>query len=134
MYKFLLYSNGFNTIIILVPHGSAQGGYVVSLGLRSCRKKCVSSARVLCLTPVGVFTNQVLDFLIPDINNKRATKGFDCIDARGRNSGLFFDMCGYFEDNPASSQVIDVMQHMAGAPCIHRFFGYRGYDQGQNYN
>lgn len=79
--------------------------------------------RTFSKTPSGFPTNLVFYCLIPDIL-KEINDGFDGIDAEGNEIKIFLVVCDFLGDNPASSPVMDVMKHSAGARCRHCTFRY----------
>lgn len=85
----------------------------------------MSSVRPLSLTPQEVSTNVVLEKLIPDITRK-TYQGYECSDLDGSVLQFFLEVCEFFEDYPAFSQVVDVLNHDTIAPCTHCKFHHRG--------
>ena len=90
-------------------------------GVSMRSRRCQSTIRILSLTPSGVSTNVVLDYLIEDIVQGCLT-GFECIDAFGQTVRCFFDIVGFVADYPASTAVVDTLGHTASAPCSHCSF------------
>ena len=87
--------------------------------IRSRRSQ--ASIRVLSLTPSGVSTNSVLNYILDDLVSC-STRGVECIDAFGDKVRVYIDVMGYLGDYPASSSVIDVGGHTSNAPCTHCSF------------
>ena len=79
-------------------------------------RRSQSTIRTISLTPAGVSSNCVLDFIIADLIDG-STNGFECIDAFGERVIVFFDIMGFIGDYPASSAVVDLKGHTATAPC-----------------
>ena len=85
-----------------------------SLNVNSRRSQ--ASIRTVSLTPVGVSTNAVCDFIIDDLVTC-SIDGVECIDALGEKLKLFFDKTRFLGDYPAASAVVDLKDHMSTAPC-----------------
>lgn len=66
------------------------------------------------LTPSGLFSRAVLDFLIPDFM-KEATEWFFVEDAKGSSIRTFLDTWGFWGTIPAASQVVDVTEKQCWA-------------------
>ena len=87
-----------------------------SFHVRSRRNQaCI---RTISLTPPGVSTNSVIDFIINDLVHG-SIEGFECTDAFGENVKVFFDVLGFIGDYPAATAVVDLKGHTALAPCGH---------------
>ena len=114
VYRFLLYSDGFT------PYsgrkGSMGGCYILPLGISPESRSRVGAIRRIGLTPPGISTNSVLEWIIPDIV-KGTTDGFPVTTADGTEAILFLDCIGFVGDYPAVSEVLDVLGHTANAPC-----------------
>lgn len=86
----------------------------LSTGLRS--RRCGTSIRTISLTATGFSTNEVLDFIIPDLL-KGATEGFKTYDAAGEKVLMFIKVIGFKGDYPEASKVLGVLIHSARTPC-----------------
>ena len=86
-------------------------------------QRCSSAVRTITLTPSGMSTNYVFDEIISDIVDG-SSKGFDMVDPFGDRVLVFLQMIGFVADYPASSAVLDVMNHNSRAPCTHCTFRY----------
>ena len=86
----------------------------------------------MSFTPTHVSTNEVLDFIIPDIING-IINGIETVDAEGRTVTIFLDVVGFIGDYPESAKVIDLMNHAARAPCTHCSFRHRKLENAANY-
>jgi len=113
-YRVLLYCDDFQ------PHASKQGSfggcYMLPLGLAPEDRAGYGAVRVLGLTPPGVSSNEVLRAAIPDIV-QCTTTGITDTDASGNEVTIFIDVVGYIGDYPAVTHTLDVLGHMARAPC-----------------
>ena len=118
MYRILLYADDFNARSPLFPRGSVGGVYMSPAGLPLRSHKSQSTVRILSLSPSNVSTNYVIDYLIEDLVNG-CINGLDCIDAFGSRVRCFFEIMGFVADYPASAAVVDVLGHIASAPCTH---------------
>ena len=116
VYRLLLYADDFNPRSTLFPKGSVGGLYMSPSSLNVKSRRSQSSVRTVSLTPAGVSTNSVLEFIIEDLV-VGSIDGFDCIDAFGEKVKVFFDIMGFLGDYPAASAVVDLNGHMATAPC-----------------
>ena len=82
MYQMLLYADDFTPRSYLFPRGSVGGVYMSPSSLHIRSRRGQSSIRTVSLTPPGVSTNYVFEFLIEDLFHV-STHGLDCIDAFG---------------------------------------------------
>ena len=87
-------------------------------GLHVRSRRSQYSIRTVSLTPAGVSTNLVIDFLVDDMV-KGSIDGFECIDAFGNKVKVFLDIMGFIGDYPAVSAVVDISGHNSTAPCTH---------------
>ena len=87
-------------------------------GLHIRSRRSQGCIRTISLTPSGVSSNSVLEFLIEDLVSG-STVGFDCIDACGTEVRVYFDITGFIGDYPSSSAAVDVSGHTSIAPCTH---------------
>ena len=69
VYRLLLYADDFNPRSRYYPRGSVGGVYMSPLGLHIRSRRSQTSIRTLSLTPTGVSTNFVLDYISPDSVN-----------------------------------------------------------------
>lgn len=83
-----------------------------------------SAVRTISLTPAGMSTNFIFDNIINDIV-VGSTTGFRVVDCLGEKATVFLQMVGFIADYPASSAVLDVMNHNSRAPCTHCTFQYK---------
>lgn len=122
-YRLILYADDFNPRSSLFPKGSVGGMYMSpsSFSVRSRRSQ--TTIRTISVTPAGVSTNSVIDFIIEDLVTG-CTDGFICVDAFGEQVTVFFDIMGFIGDYPASSAVVDLKGHNATAPCTHCGFTF----------
>lgn len=116
VYRLLLYADDFNPRSTLFPKGSVGGLYLSPSSLNLKSRRSQSSVRTVSLTPAGVSTNSVLEYIIEDLVTG-SIDGFDCVDAFGDEVKVFFDIMGFLGDYPAASGVVDLKGHMATAPC-----------------
>lgn len=120
-YRILLYADDFTPRSTLFPKGSVGGFYMSPSGFSLRSKKNQSTIRTISLTPKGISTNMVFDFIISDIVNG-CVKGIECVDAYGEQVIIFLEVTGFVADYPASTSAIDVRGHMASSPCTHCTF------------
>ena len=132
VYRVLLYCDDFNPRSALFSKGSVGGCYFLPLNFGIRRRRGIASIRTVSLTPPGISTNFILDYIIKDIV-KAATEGIPSIDAHGNTVYIFVDVVGFVGDYPESSKVIDVLSHSAGAPCTVCSFRYRNNDNDSKY-
>lgn len=118
VYRILLYADDFNPRSTLFPKGSVGGFYMSPSSLNVKSRRSQSTIRTVSLTPAGVSTNTVFDFIIPDLVNG-SLHGFFCVDAFGNRVKVFFDIMGFLGDYPAASAVVDLKGHNGLAPCSH---------------
>lgn len=83
-----------------------------------------SAIKTISFTPSGIFTNQVLDYLISD-KLEGTTDGLIHDDTEESSEPIFLDVSCILGDYPAGFQVIDVTKRSAQAPCILPPFGYQ---------
>ncbi|MEM1282988.1 MAG: hypothetical protein AAGG81_05485, partial [Chlamydiota bacterium] len=121
MYRLLLYADDFNPRSALFPRGSVGGVYMSPAGFSIRTRRSQKTIRTISLTPSGVSTNHVLDYIIEDLVSG-SLDGFDCFDPFGNKVRFFFDIIGFLADYPASSSVVDVLGHNGSAPCTHCTF------------
>ena len=112
MYRILLYADDFNARSALFPRGSVGGVYMTPAGFSVKSKRSQKTIRTLAVTPSGVSSNHILDFIIDDLVGG-SLDGFPCTDPSGNAARCFFDIIGFVADYPASSGVVDVLGHMA---------------------
>ncbi len=118
MYRLILYADDFTARSNLFPKGSVGGLYLSPSSFHIRSRRSQSSIRTVSLTPAGVSTNSVLNFLIEDLV-RGTLEGFDCVDAFGNRVKVFFDVLGFIGDYPAATAVVDLKGHTALAPCGH---------------
>lgn len=123
MYRVILYADDFNPRSTLFPKGSVGGLYMMPTGFNVRSRRSQAVIRTVSVTPAGVSTNSVLDFLIEDLVNG-CIEGIDCVDAFGEKVTVFLDIMGFIGDYPASSGVLDLKGHNATAPCTHCGFTF----------
>ncbi len=123
MYRLILYADDFNPRSTLFPKGSVGGLYMSPSSFHTRSRRSQSTIRTISLTPAGVSTNSVIDFLIDDLV-RGSIDGIDCVDAFGQIVRVFFDVMGFIGDYPASSAVVDLKGHNATAPCTHCGFTF----------
>ena len=87
-------------------------------------QRCASAVRTISLTPTGVSTNFILDHIIDDVV-RGSTEGFMMTDCFGDGVTVFLHLTGFVADYPASSGVLDVMNHNSRCPCTHCTFRYK---------
>ena len=124
IYRALLYNDDFNPRSALFPRGSVGGFYMIPLNLPLYRRRELSCTRTISLTPPKVSTNTVFDYIIDDLIDG-SVNGLRAIDPFGNVVRVFIDVVGFVADYPASSKVLDVMNHGARAPCTHCTFRRR---------
>lgn len=87
-------------------------------------QRCASAIRKISLTPAGITTNYVFDYIIDDI--VRGTKeGFEVVDYSGQRATVLLQMLGFVSDYPDSAEVSDVINHNARDPCTVCTFRYK---------
>ena len=124
IYRVLLYADDFNPRSALFPRGSVGGFYMIPLNLPMHKRRGLSATRTISLTPPGVSTNEVFDYIINDLVDA-AVNGISSTDPFGNRCRIFVDVVGFVADYPASSDILDVMKLGALAPCTHCTFRRR---------
>lgn len=123
IYRLILYADDFNPRSTLFPKGSVGGLYMSPTSFHVRSRRSQTAIRTVSLTPAGVSTNSVIDFLVNDLVHG-CIDGFDCIDAFGQKVKVFLDVMGFIGDYPASSSVVDLKGHNATAPCTQCGFTF----------
>ena len=67
VYRLLLYADDFNPRSQLFPRGSVGGVYMSPAGFNIRSRRMQASIRTISLTPPGVTTNFILDYIIEDL-------------------------------------------------------------------
>ena len=116
VYRILLYCDDFQRSSQHYPRGSAGGCYFLPLSLPPEKRRTISAVRVISLTPPGVSTNQVLQYIINDLV-RATTFGIDGHTPDGSPIKIFIDVVGFVGDYPAAAATIDVLGHVSSAPC-----------------
>ena len=132
MYRLILYADDFNPRSTLFPKGSVGGLYMNPCGFHVRSRRSQTTIRTLSLTPAGVSTNSVIEFLIEDLVHG-CIEGFDCVDALGQKVKVYLDIMGFIGDYPASSSVVDLKGHNATAPCTSCGFTFNKSDDSSTY-
>lgn len=84
-------------------------------------RRSQSTIRAVSLTPSGISTNLVFEYIIKDIVDG-SVSGIESIDAYGNDVLIFLEITGFVGDYPASSAAIDVKGHTSSTPCTHCTF------------
>ena len=124
IYRFFLYSDGFNKHKSMSDTRSICGCYLMPVGFDLNYRKSSASARVLTLSQGNQDINDVLAHLVDDIV-LGVTEGVEGIDPYGRQVRIFLDIISNVGDYPAASACGDLMGHTANAPCSVCAFGRR---------
>jgi len=114
IYRYLLYSDGFNTS--QQNAASTNGVYMVPLNFPLQCRKSPSSSRIIAAVPPGVSPFKIYETLHKDIIDGR-TKGFLVRNAVGEEIVLFMDLVGFFADTPALNGALDFGGHSATTNC-----------------
>lgn len=72
----------------------------------------------------GVLANQVLDYVIKDIAEV-TVEGLDCYHTSGSKANILLHIFELSEGYSAFLRVINVMEYMAVAPCMHCTFPHQ---------
>lgn len=120
-YRILIYADDFTPRSSLFPKGSVGGLYMSPSGFSVRLRKSQCTIRVISLTPTGVSTNVVFEYIINDIVTG-STSGIESVDAYGNEVIIFLDISGFIGDYPASSAAVDLKGHTASVPCTHCIF------------
>ena len=99
VYHMLLYSDDFVPRSLLFPTGSVGGFYMLPINMSRSRRRKSSSVRTISLTPTGISSRFVFDYIIPDIVNGM-TKGISSIDIYNNKCRIFLEVVGYVGDYP----------------------------------
>ena len=67
VYRLILYVDDFNPRSTLFPKGSVGGVYMSPSGLHVWSRRSQYSIRTVSLTPAGVSTSSIIDFLVDDL-------------------------------------------------------------------
>ncbi len=116
IYRFILYTDGFNQKKSLSDKRSVCGCYLMPAGQpHTCRASSIS-ARVVTLGAHGQDPNELLEYIVDDIL-EGVTSGFDSFDPYGKKVKVFLDPVAIIGDYPAVSSSTDVAGHTADAFC-----------------
>jgi hypothetical protein len=114
IYRVALYSDEFQ------PNSSTTssygGCYMLPMGLPPAQRSGSGAVRCIGLTPPQVSTNEVLQYIVPDLA-KCCTTGVQGLDPNGNPVTIFIDVLGFIGDYPAISHALDVLGHNSRAPC-----------------
>mgnify|MGYP003438799006 FL=1 len=114
IYRVLLYCDDFQ------PHSSTTssygGCYMLPMGIPPAQRAGYGAVRCIGLTPPQISTNEVLQFIVPDLV-KCCTTGVQGQDPIGNPVTIFIDVLGFIGDYPAVSHALDVLGHNSRAPC-----------------
>lgn len=91
---------------------------MLPLGLQFYRRRCFSFIRSVALEPTGISNIQILDAFIPDIITG-TINDFYCDDFQDQKAKALLDISKLLCNFSASSQILHIMKHKAGAPCTH---------------
>lgn len=116
VYRIILYCYDFQKSSALYPKGSAGGCYFLHIFLPPEDRRSKSSVRIISLTPPEVSTNGVLNYITSDLVNA-VMNGVDSTTLLGEYVEVFIDPVAFIGDYPASAETIDVIGHVARAPC-----------------
>ena len=116
VYRFILYSDGFNQHKSMKDTKSVCGCYIMPLGLSENFRKTSASARVITMSASKQDINSVLSNIVDDIV-RGATTGFEGTDPFGGRVKVFLDLLANVGDYPAASACSDLMGHTANTPC-----------------
>lgn len=97
-------------------NGLLGGSYIISMVLSCFRGRPLSFVSIHSIKLIFAGTNQIFVYFIPD-SVKNTLQVFECFDGTGIIANVYLDMGEVFADYAASSQVIEVKKHMAGALC-----------------
>lgn len=123
MYRMILYADDFNPRSTLFPKGSVGGVYMSPSGLHVRSRRSQYRIRTISLTPTGMSTNSVIDYIIEDLVSG-SIEGFQCVDAYGATVRGFLDIVGFIGDYPSASAVVDLNGHTSTAPCTNCGFNF----------
>ena len=121
IYRILLYCDDFESRSQMYPHGSLGGAYFIPIGMSLRQRRSNKCVRTVSVTPNGVSSNFVIDFIIDDLE-KAATEGLVATDANGSKCVVFVEVVGFVADYPASCVVLDVLSHTDHSPRTHCTF------------
>lgn len=114
MYRFLLYSDGLTP-----PEGkkrSMGGFYMLPIGINpNHRGVNLFSAKDYTNAP-GVSTKVVLDEIVDDTMEGKVIS-FEIVHSDNEKFVLFLDYIGFTADYPTACKAIDMINHIANAPC-----------------
>ena len=114
IYRVLLYCDDFQ------PHSSTTssygGCYMLPMGIPPAQRAGYGAVRCIGLTPPQMSTNEVLQYIVPDLV-KCCTTGVQGQDPTGNPVTIFIDVLGFIGDYPAVSHALDVLGHNSRAPC-----------------
>ena len=114
IYRVLLYCDD------LQPHSSTTssygGCYMLPMGIPPAQRAGYGAVRCIGLTPPQMSTNEVLQYIVPDLV-KCCTTGVQGQDPTGNPVTIFIDVLGFIGDYPAVSHALDVLGHNSRAPC-----------------
>ncbi len=113
IYRFLLFSDGFNTF--QSRPGSMDGVYIVVLGIPTLKRNPASCIRKVCLCPPGTDVNHIIEKIIDDLM-LGSTIG-TAVRHNGKEIVIFLDLVGYIGDSPALASITGTKGHSSDIPC-----------------
>lgn len=113
VYRFLLYTDGFNAH--RSKAGSMDGMYIVPLGMGTRRRTESGCLHKICLAPPGVAATDVMKIITEDIV-EGMTKGIDVVE-NGERCKMFLDPVCYVGDSPALAHATGCKGHSSDTPC-----------------
>jgi hypothetical protein len=89
---------------------------MLPMGIHRAKRAGYGAVRFIGLTPPQMSTNEVLQYIIPDIV-KCCTTDVQGQDPAGNPVTIFIDVLRFIGDYPAVSHALDVPGHNSRAPC-----------------
>lgn len=121
VFKMILISYDCNPHSLLFPLQSVGGFFFQPIGLCERRRRSFSSIRHISVTPHGVSRNLIFNSIIEDFL-KASTNYVDAVDTYGQKFRIFFEISGFLANYPASSYVLDFLNHNYRYLCMHCTF------------
>lgn len=116
IYRFILYTDGFNQKKSLSDQRSVCGCYIMPAGLPQYCRCSSSSARVLTLGAHGQDPNELMECVVDDIA-KGTVDGIEGFDPYGKKVKIFLDAIAIIGDYPAVTSGTDLSGHNSDSFC-----------------
>jgi len=116
IYRFVLFTDGFETSSSLYKKRSAGGIYIMPMGLPSQYRKAPRFIHTLAVSPPAVSAMAVISTFLPNIV-QGSTQGFSTYTADGSKAKVFLDLLGVLTDFHEAADGIPAYHHSGIAGC-----------------